>query len=77
MDVLALVSLLIIPIARWLTRRESGAVAVQTAFHVQFEQTVKQTVSQAFKDRSYILLYLGFLTVAFTLLFGWHICRLK
>ncbi|MRN39255.1 MFS transporter [Neisseria sp. N95_16] len=69
MYVLALVSLLIIPIARWLTRRESGAVAVQTAPNVQPEQTLKQAVSQAFKDRSYILLHLGFFTCGFHIAF--------
>lgn len=69
MYALALVSLLIIPIARWLTRREADAATVQTASNVHPGQTLRQAVSQAFKDRSYILLHLGFFTCGFHIAF--------
>lgn len=65
--VLAGISLLVLPIARWLTR---GDVKPQTAAVADApQQTLKQAVKQAFGDRSYILLHLGFFTCGFHIAF--------
>lgn len=66
--VLAAVSLLIIPIGLWLTRSR-GAAAVQTASNKESEQSLKQTVKAAFRERSYLLLHLGFFTCGFHIAF--------
>ncbi|WP_416190620.1 MFS transporter [Neisseria sp. CCUG12390] len=69
MYVLGAVSLLIIPIARWLTYHEFDSATVQTASASPTEQTLRQAVGQAFKERSYILLHLGFFTCGFHIAF--------
>ncbi|MDO5639672.1 MAG: MFS transporter [Neisseria sp.] len=68
MYALAVISLLVLPIARWLTRGDvkPQATAVQTAAPTQ---TLRQAVKQAFGDRSYILLHLGFFTCGFHIAF--------
>ena len=68
MYALAGISLLIIPIARWLTRRQIPKAEIQTAAAVT-EQTLKQAVTTALRDRSYILLHLGFFTCGFHVAF--------
>lgn len=68
MYVLAAVSLLVIPVARRLTR--GGAeTAVQTAPEADGGQTLRQALVQSFQDRSYILLHLGFFTCGFHIAF--------
>lgn len=68
MYALAAVSLLVIPVSRWLTRGDAEA-AVQTASAANSGQTLKQALAQSFKDRSYILLHLGFFTCGFHIAF--------
>lgn len=68
MYALAAVSLLVIPISRWLTRGDADA-AVQTASAANGGQTLKQALAQSFKDRSYLLLHLGFFTCGFHIAF--------
>ncbi len=68
MYALAAISLLVIPVSRWLTRGDTDA-AVQTASAANGGQTLKQALAQSFKDRSYILLHLGFFTCGFHIAF--------
>ncbi|MCQ9325360.1 MFS transporter [Neisseria dentiae] len=68
MYALAAISLLVIPVSRWLTRGDADA-AVQTASAANSGQTLKQALAQSFKDRSYILLHLGFFTCGFHIAF--------
>lgn len=68
MYALAAISLLVIPISHWLTRGDAEA-AVQTASAASGGQTLKQALAQSFKDRSYILLHLGFFTCGFHIAF--------
>lgn len=66
--VLAAVSLLIIPLARLLTRR-SPAAAVPPAAHQGAAAGLWQTVGAAWKRGSYLLLHLGFFTCGFHIAF--------
>lgn len=70
MYVLAAISLLIIPIARWLTKHQGIVATVQTASSTQQTgQSLKQAVKTAFQDRSYLMLHLGFFTCGFHIAF--------
>ncbi len=69
MYALAGISLLIIPLSRWLTRSPTPSASVQTASAAASSQTLKQAVATAFKDRSYILLHLSFFTCGFHIAF--------
>lgn len=70
MYVLAAISLLIIPIARWLTKYQGIVATVQTASSTQQTgQSLKQAVKTAFQDRSYLMLHLGFFTCGFHIAF--------
>ena len=62
---LAAASLVILPIARRLTRGESVR---KPAAHDD-GQTLKSALKQSFRDRSYILLHLGFFTCGFHIAF--------
>ncbi|STZ75641.1 MFS transporter [Bergeriella denitrificans] len=68
MYVLAAISLLIIPAACLLTLRNSTAEPAPAATSAP-EQPLKQAVAAAFKDRSYLLLHLGFFTCGFHIAF--------
>ena len=68
MYVLAAVSLLILPLSRLLTCGDTAAGTHQAAAGNP-EQTLKQALFQSFKDRSYILLHLGFFTCGFHIAF--------
>lgn len=68
MYVLAAVSLLVLPLSRLLTRGDTVAGTHQAAAGNP-EQTLKQALFQSFKDRSYILLHLGFFTCGFHIAF--------
>ncbi|MDO5090778.1 MAG: MFS transporter [Cardiobacteriaceae bacterium] len=62
---LAAISLLILPVARWLTRSEGGVATVTN----DSEQTLRAALKTAFRDRSYFLLHLGFFTCGFHIAF--------
>nr|WP_214646424.1 MFS transporter [Neisseria musculi] len=64
---LAAAGLLALPLARLLTCGD--AATVQTAFEPDGSQTLKQALAQSAKDRSYILLHLGFFTCGFHIAF--------
>ena len=68
MYALAAISLLALPIARWLTRGDAKPQAPLMAAGVP-GQSLKQAVKQSFGDRSYILLHLGFFTCGFHIAF--------
>lgn len=63
---LAAISLLILPVARHVTR---GRVHAAPATEHTPEQTLRQALREAFHDRSYILLHLGFFTCGFHIAF--------
>ena len=63
---LAAISFLVLPVARWLTR---GDQRPHLAAHNDDGQTLRQALRQAFADRSYILLHLGFFTCGFHIAF--------
>lgn len=65
--VMAAVSLLILPIARRLTRGDS--VHKPAAAAHDHEQTLKSALKQSFADHSYLLLHLGFFTCGFHIAF--------
>ena len=65
----AVLVLLILPAARWLTGGNSRPLPVHAAQQQAGGQTLKQAVSAAFKNRSYILLHLGFFTCGFHIAF--------
>lgn len=67
MYALAAVSLLVIPVSRLITRPAAAPQTVQTA--PGGRQTLKQALVQSFKDRSHILLHLGFFTCGFHIAF--------
>ncbi|OSI22823.1 MFS transporter [Neisseria dumasiana] len=69
MYVLAAVSMLIIPLSRLLTRGDGSAKPQQAAAAGHTGETLKQALVRAFKDRSYILLHLGFFTCGFHIAF--------
>ena len=60
-------SLLILPVAWWLTRGGNMPQQAQTA--QTHDGGLKQAVIQAFADRSYLLLHLGFFTCGFHIAF--------
>lgn len=60
-------SLLILPVAWWLTR--GGNMPQQTQTAQTHDGGLKQTVIRAFADRSYLLLHLGFFTCGFHIAF--------
>ena len=68
MYALAAISLLVLPIARRLTRGDAKPQAPAMAAGVP-GQSLKQAVKQSFGDRSYILLHLGFFTCGFHIAF--------
>lgn len=63
--VLAAISLFILPIARWLTR---GDQSHKSTVHHD-EHTLRSALAGAFRDKSYILLHLGFFTCGFHIAF--------
>lgn len=77
MYALAIISLICLPIARWLSRGDnvsnnaSNNSALNNAQSAvsKPEQSLKQAVLASFKDRSYILLHLGFFTCGFHIAF--------
>ncbi|MGR3806561.1 MFS transporter [Pasteurella testudinis] len=68
MYALAIISLLVLPIARWLSRGDQPPKTIPSAVG-QTQQSLKQAVLASFKDRSYILLHLGFFTCGFHIAF--------
>ncbi len=66
--VLAAISLMVLPIARWLTRGDTKP-QMPAATAEAPQQSLKQAVAQSFRDRSYILLHLGFFTCGFHIAF--------
>ncbi|SMB84594.1 Predicted arabinose efflux permease, MFS family [Pasteurella testudinis DSM 23072] len=68
MYALAIISLLVLPIARWLSRGDQPPKTVPSTVG-QTQQSLKQAVLASFKDRSYILLHLGFFTCGFHIAF--------
>lgn len=60
-------SLLILPVAWWLTRGGNMPQQAQTA--QTYDGGLKQAVIRAFADRSYLLLHLGFFTCGFHIAF--------
>ena len=66
---LAAISLLVLPIARWLTRGDAKPQSAAAQTTAVPEQTLRQAVKQSFGDRSYILLHLGFFTCGFHIAF--------
>ena len=60
-------SLLILPVAWWLTRGSNMPQQAQTA--QTHDGRLKQAVIRAFADRSYLLLHLGFFTCGFHIVF--------
>lgn len=69
MYVLAAISVIIIPLSRLLTRGDNTPKPQPAASPDSGSQTLKQALAQAFKDRSYILLHLGFFTCGFHIAF--------
>ncbi|EGV35959.1 MFS transporter [Neisseria weaveri] len=65
MYALGAVSLLVLPLSHFLMKGSTGRKAAV----VSDGQTLKQALVQAFKDRSYILLHLGFFTCGFHIAF--------
>ncbi len=65
--VLAAISLLVIPIARWLTRGDTAAAPA--AAGSGDGQTLGQAVWSSFRNPSYVLLHLGFFTCGFHIAF--------
>ncbi|TNH16161.1 MFS transporter [Testudinibacter sp. TR-2022] len=68
MYTLAIISLICLPIARWLSRDDTTIKNTPNAVSTP-EQSLKQAVLASFKDRSYILLHLGFFTCGFHIAF--------
>ncbi|TNH07146.1 MFS transporter [Testudinibacter sp. TR-2022] len=68
MYTLAIISLICLPIARWLSRDDTTIKNTPSAVSTP-EQSLKQAVLASFKDRSYILLHLGFFTCGFHIAF--------
>ena len=66
---LALMCLAALPFALRLTRRETAAAPSTASASPVAEQSLKQAVKQAFADRSYWLLHLGFFTCGFHIAF--------
>ncbi|MCK3658867.1 MFS transporter [Pasteurellaceae bacterium Pebbles2] len=72
MYVLAGVSLLVLPLSYWLSKDQNtpqSAVKNSQVSATADEQSLKQAVWQAFKDKSYILVHLGFFTCGFHIAF--------
>lgn len=68
MYVLAGISLLAIPVSRFLTRGDASPERLPAGAAAD-GQTLRQALAQAFRDRSYILLHLGFFTCGFHIAF--------
>ncbi len=68
---LAAISLLLLPVSRWITRGERQPTTLQaaTAPTSTPEQSLKQAIKQAFKNKSYLLLHAGFFTCGFHIAF--------
>lgn len=68
MYALAALSLLVIPLAKWITRNQIAPNATPN-IQAANESTLKQTVQHAFRDRSYLMLHAGFFTCGFHIAF--------
>ena len=68
MLVLAAWAILILPTARWLTRGMTAPQIVPLVAHTSHD-SIKKAIKQAFKNRNYILLHLGFATCGFHVAF--------
>lgn len=68
MWVLAAWAILILPTARWLTRGMTAPQIVPSVAHTSHD-SIKKAIKQAFKNRNYILLHLGFATCGFHVAF--------
>lgn len=66
MWMLAAMSLLVLPVSRWITRQESNTVQ---AANTSSETSLKQSVKDAFRNKSYLLLHAGFFTCGFNIAF--------
>lgn len=66
MFMLAAMSLLVLPVSRWITRQESSTVQAASQ---SSETSLKQSVKDAFRNKSYLLLHAGFFTCGFHIAF--------
>lgn len=66
MFMLAAMSLLVLPVSRWITRQESNTVQAASQ---SSETSLKQSVKDAFLNKSYLLLHAGFFTCGFHIAF--------
>ena len=68
--VLGAISLLVIPLSRWITQGERLSASVKSITpSSESDQTLKQAVQQALKNPSYLLLHAGFFTCGFHIAF--------
>lgn len=65
---LAIIALLCLPLAYWLTRQPISVAQLQTN-HTQSEQSLGQAVKQAFQNRNYWLIHIAFATCGFHIAF--------
>lgn len=66
MWMLAAMSLLVLPVSRWITRQESSTFQAASQ---SSETSLKQSVKDAFCNKSYLLLHAGFFTCGFHIAF--------
>lgn len=66
MWMLAAMSLLVLPVSRWITRQESSTFQAASQ---SSETSLKQSVKDAFRNKSYLLLHAGFFTCGFHIAF--------